>query len=536
MGDGESPTKRARTADLAAADDRQADSCTICLGPWGSSGGHRLVATSCGHLFGESCIIRWLAEQSVCPSCMAPTHANTLRPIFSAAIVTQDVARVATLEGTVAALEAELRHVSHDRQNLHAALARARARIADLETRLQREINARISAERSVPGSPGLPAGQLASAPFLSVACSESRVFDVDPIHGFLVTATRAPNGQGFSLLKTSLNAPDQVAYVHRAHASHVRDMQFSPRGDAVLLTASIDKSAKLFCMSSDRTICPFNLPAGISSCAWLADSPFGLALGLLNGTTHLFDTRFPSVAREVLPPPHGRPIPVQGLVPAALGSWLTGGHAAKEASPGAEHEDRSPEEAAAASPKPGLFISTLSGSFLAVDGRPAVPVDKLLPESLRPPANFRQLVSVSFDETSQQLYQLFRASTGETCALVRGCFAGCANASCCRRFACATVSPLILCRVHNFSLGRAPHFVSIDQAREKILVNRFSDGRAVLEMHTGGEGTFGNPPTTGSVDAISFVRHFQHPSYGDFVGWTDSKSLEIRRINTPNA
>ncbi|CAN0572944.1 unnamed protein product, partial [Ectocarpus sp. 12 AP-2014] len=34
--------------------------CSICLDPWTSKGKHRICALLCGHLFGQSCIERWL--------------------------------------------------------------------------------------------------------------------------------------------------------------------------------------------------------------------------------------------------------------------------------------------------------------------------------------------------------------------------------------------------------------------------------------------------------------------------------------------
>lgn len=44
------------------------DTCAICFEEWTNAGGHRLSALRCGHLFGYSCIERWLKGQpGKCP-------------------------------------------------------------------------------------------------------------------------------------------------------------------------------------------------------------------------------------------------------------------------------------------------------------------------------------------------------------------------------------------------------------------------------------------------------------------------------------
>lgn len=44
------------------------DTCAICFEEWTNAGEHRLAALRCGHLFGYSCIQRWLKGQvGKCP-------------------------------------------------------------------------------------------------------------------------------------------------------------------------------------------------------------------------------------------------------------------------------------------------------------------------------------------------------------------------------------------------------------------------------------------------------------------------------------
>ncbi|XP_017080957.1 E3 ubiquitin-protein ligase RFWD3 [Drosophila eugracilis] len=63
--------------------------CPICLDCWEMSGDHRLVSLRCGHLFGESCIRRWLNESQrqssvkVCPQCKTKATFRDIRHLYA---------------------------------------------------------------------------------------------------------------------------------------------------------------------------------------------------------------------------------------------------------------------------------------------------------------------------------------------------------------------------------------------------------------------------------------------------------------------
>ncbi|XP_017135904.1 E3 ubiquitin-protein ligase RFWD3 [Drosophila miranda] len=70
--------------------------CPICLDSWEMSGEHRLVSLRCGHLFGEECIRRWLAESQrqssvkVCPQCKSKATYRDIRHLYAKRIVVVD--------------------------------------------------------------------------------------------------------------------------------------------------------------------------------------------------------------------------------------------------------------------------------------------------------------------------------------------------------------------------------------------------------------------------------------------------------------
>lgn len=71
--------------------------CSICFEPWTNSGLHRLASIKCGHLFGESCILKWIAHRgragkAQCPDCKCLNSRKDVRRIWSRNVVVLDTA------------------------------------------------------------------------------------------------------------------------------------------------------------------------------------------------------------------------------------------------------------------------------------------------------------------------------------------------------------------------------------------------------------------------------------------------------------
>lgn len=67
--------------------------CMICMEEWTIGSEHRLCCLKCGHLFGRSCIERWIKEkgqQAKCPSCNKATKKIDIRDLWCKAIKASD--------------------------------------------------------------------------------------------------------------------------------------------------------------------------------------------------------------------------------------------------------------------------------------------------------------------------------------------------------------------------------------------------------------------------------------------------------------
>ena len=57
------------------------DICVICYENWTNAGPHGLCSLPCGHLFGQSCIYKWLQDHDRCPECNAISAQADIRLI-----------------------------------------------------------------------------------------------------------------------------------------------------------------------------------------------------------------------------------------------------------------------------------------------------------------------------------------------------------------------------------------------------------------------------------------------------------------------
>ncbi|XP_024025111.1 uncharacterized protein LOC112092674 isoform X2 [Morus notabilis] len=67
--------------------------CPICMEPWTNDGDHHICCLPCGHIFGMSCIQKWLKKcqnQGKCPQCNRRCKLKDVRKLFAARVVAID--------------------------------------------------------------------------------------------------------------------------------------------------------------------------------------------------------------------------------------------------------------------------------------------------------------------------------------------------------------------------------------------------------------------------------------------------------------
>lgn len=108
--------------------------CSICMEPWSNAGVHRIVSLKCGHLFGFSCIEKWVKRKpsgpdtvSKCPQCNAPARKGDIRPIYCKRLIVSDTSELVLLQK-------QLQEERLCRKNVESEFAKCRLRLqVDLE-------------------------------------------------------------------------------------------------------------------------------------------------------------------------------------------------------------------------------------------------------------------------------------------------------------------------------------------------------------------------------------------------------------------
>uniref|UniRef100_A0A2N9FGT2 RING-type domain-containing protein n=1 Tax=Fagus sylvatica TaxID=28930 RepID=A0A2N9FGT2_FAGSY len=94
--------------------------CPICLEPWASQGDHQTSCLPCGHVYGMSCIIRWIqmsrGHSTKCPQCNAKCILKDVRKLYASPVVVHDLGlqkKIGSLEAENNSLKTELLHQSY---------------------------------------------------------------------------------------------------------------------------------------------------------------------------------------------------------------------------------------------------------------------------------------------------------------------------------------------------------------------------------------------------------------------------------------
>ncbi|EIE92427.1 hypothetical protein RO3G_16949 [Rhizopus delemar RA 99-880] len=84
---------------------------------WKNKGDHRLISLNCGHLFGESCIRRWVNErtekysskQATCPICAKQIKLSQIRNVQPVKLVVQDTSSIDKLTKELDAIKTQIK-------------------------------------------------------------------------------------------------------------------------------------------------------------------------------------------------------------------------------------------------------------------------------------------------------------------------------------------------------------------------------------------------------------------------------------------
>ncbi|KGL74720.1 E3 ubiquitin-protein ligase RFWD3, partial [Tinamus guttatus] len=311
------PAKKAEPlAPAAPLDEEEGDTCAICFEQWTNAGGHRLSALRCGHLFGYTCIEKWLKGQAgKCPQCNKKAKRSDIVILYARTLKALDTSEQERMKSSL-----EKEQMLRRQAELESAQSRLQLQVLTDEcSKLRRQVQElkALVAQHSVaaPQHPGgLPCSQSQRRYQFekAVAVSQAggcRVMAFCDALSCLVVSQPSPQstfvpGCGVKMMSAANLKSSQYIPIH---SKQIRGLAFGSRADGLLLSAALDNTLKLTSLATNTVVQTYNTGRPVWSCCWCLDDTNYIYAGLVNGSVMVYDLRDTSSHVQELTPQKSR-------------------------------------------------------------------------------------------------------------------------------------------------------------------------------------------------------------------------------------
>ncbi|XP_076590223.1 E3 ubiquitin-protein ligase rfwd3.S [Chaetodon auriga] len=327
----------------------EGDNCSICFEAWTTAGEHRLSALRCGHLFGFTCIQRWLKAQGTagkCPQCNKKAKRSDIILLYAPKLRALDNSEQETLKRSLEQEQSLRRKAELESAQYKLDLQVVKNKYGQLQQQLQALM---AQSRSSAPSSSSLSSSSSSLLPGLSQRPDGSRVAQYSFSKAVLVSQAGGSRVLSFceplSCLLASQPSPHstlvpgcgvkKVSVVNMKasqyvpiHGKQIRGLSFNRQNDSLLLSAALDNTIKLTSLLTNTVVQTYNAGKPVWSCCWCLDNSNYVYAGLSNGSVLVYDTRDTSTHVQELQPLRSR-CPVASLcyIPrAASSSFPCGG------------------------------------------------------------------------------------------------------------------------------------------------------------------------------------------------------------------
>ncbi|XP_022528017.1 E3 ubiquitin-protein ligase RFWD3 isoform X1 [Astyanax mexicanus] len=330
----------ATTASSTAVDESEegeGETCSICFEPWTTAGEHRLATLRCGHLFGFTCIDRWLKGQGAkCPQCnkkakrtdIVLLYARKLRALDNTEQESlkrsleqeQSLRRKAELESAQCRLQ--LQAVSDECGKLRREVKELRMLMGQTASSSSQSQASTLSLSQRQESSSG---GHYAFSKAVLVSqAGGCRVLSYCEPLSCLLASQPSPHSTlvpGYGVKKISAVNLKASHYVP-IHAKQIRGLSFNRQQDSLLLSAALDNTVKLTSLWTNTVVQAYNTGKPVWSCCWCHDNNNYIYAGLSNGSVLVYDTRDTSThVQELAPVRSNCPVVSLSYLPRAASS-----------------------------------------------------------------------------------------------------------------------------------------------------------------------------------------------------------------------
>ncbi|XP_077166724.1 E3 ubiquitin-protein ligase RFWD3 isoform X2 [Paroedura picta] len=290
-------------------EEESGDTCAICFEEWTNAGGHRLSALRCGHLFGYSCIERWLKGQAgKCPQCNKKAKRSDIVVLYARTLKALDTTEQEHMKSSLEKEQmlrrkAELESAQSrlQLQVLTEECTKLRQQVQELKTLMaQHHTSSSQQPTNSRSGLPGCPSPSQGQhkyhfgRAFVVSPAGSCRVMAYCDVLSCLVISQPSPQstlipGYGIKMMSAvNLNSSQYVPI----HSKQIRGLAFSNRSDGLLVSAALDNTLKLTSLTTNTVVQTYNTGRPVWSCCWCLDNTNYIYAGLVNGSILVYDLR----------------------------------------------------------------------------------------------------------------------------------------------------------------------------------------------------------------------------------------------------
>ncbi|KAK7337110.1 hypothetical protein VNO77_17669 [Canavalia gladiata] len=294
--------------------------CPICMDVWTNNGEHHICCLPCGHIYGMSCIKRWLQQRKnsgKCPQCNRKCSLKDVRKLYASRVVAVDEEsqkRICSLEAKCAVLESKDSDWSKKEAGWQKREAALRLQIQkfternscleqlllDMQSRQSNLQNGSVNSQwRCESGNNFGPKyngkGSFCNFEMQKVFHLDSaRIFDMDLSNQILLIAQKPKAIGGMHrLTKMSLISPFEMQDILLPSTTNgVKDLHISPSNGSLALYASAGKKLSVLSLDSGNLVINYDLQVPAWSCSWDLNSSNYIYAGLQNGSLLVFDMR----------------------------------------------------------------------------------------------------------------------------------------------------------------------------------------------------------------------------------------------------
>ncbi|KAM0926375.1 hypothetical protein ACQ4PT_003475 [Festuca glaucescens] len=287
----------------AAAADRatNAPNCPVCMEPWTSEGAHRISCIPCGHVYGRSCLERWLMQRgnisATCPQCARRFKHKDIINLYAPEVVVLNNDLEKQLSSCREKVESLAEVVLKQGKLLEEIIAEKNQRSTDVGVAKRQKIAEHSDGRTYLEPSALDRADHSSSNSCCFVLKNDlffdgARVMGIDAANQIILASRKAPGVFGEHVLtKINMSSNHEARIIQLPPDTKVvKDICILPGGSA--LYASLGKRLSLLSMTTESVVLQCYLPAPAWSCSAHDSASHHIYAGLQNGMLLVFDTR----------------------------------------------------------------------------------------------------------------------------------------------------------------------------------------------------------------------------------------------------